>query len=152
MAERLGGRRESHLEVEDYRLRNARGWRNVGVTLKLAGDNERLGLFIPAWFDERRDSLDVFEDGRQLRWVTYPRNGLQMLYLETEPRDAELVVEVLVDDQPSSYAVTFGPEIHPISISSRTVPDREGAFIYRHQGLEAIENTPINSPLDERTR
>ena len=152
IAARLGARIESNLAVEDYRLLHLRGSGKHELTLKLAGDNERLGLFIPAWFDERRDSLDVFEDGRQLRWVTYPRNGLQMLYLETEPRDAELVVEVLVDDQPSSYAVTFGPEIHPISISSRTVPDREGAFIYRHQGLEAIENTPINSPLDERTR
>ena len=152
IAARLGARIESNLAVEDYQLLHLHGSGKHELTLKLAGDNERLGLFIPAWFDERRDSLDVFEDGRQLRWVTYPRNGLQMLYLETEPRDAELVVEVLVDDQPSSYAVTFDPEIRPISISSRTVPDREGAFIYRHRGLEAIENTPINSPLDERTR
>ena len=152
IAARLGARIESNLAVEDYRLLHLRGSGKHELTLKLAGDNDRLGLFIPAWFDERRDSIDVFEDGRQLRWVTYPRNGLQMLYLETEPRDAELLVEVLVNDQPSSHAVTFDPEIHPVSISSRTVPDREGAFIYRHRGLEAIENTPINSPLDERTR
>ena len=152
IAARLGARIESNLAVEDYRLLHLHGSGKHELTLKLVGDNERLGLFIPAWFDERRDSIEVFEDGRQLRWVTYPRNGSQMLYLETEPRDAELVVEVLVDDQPSSHGATFDPEIHPISISSRTVPDRDGAFIYRHRGADAIENTPINSPLDERTK
>ena len=62
------------------------------------------------------------------------------------------LVEVLVDDQPSSHAVTFDPEIHPVSISSRTVPDRDGAFVYRHRGVDAIEDTPTNPPLDERIK
>ena len=93
--EALFGHLRQWVGEEEYWLLHAHGRGDFDATLETA--DGRFALFIPLGMDPERDSFEISEDGKRIRWVAYPGaadggDGTKSLYFQLSNPNAPVRV------------------------------------------------------------
>ena len=152
---------------EHFLMVYAKGKGRYEATVQPRGG--KLSVFIPINCEMGRDNLDLFPEGKGLRWTAYPRGETKALYVEVAPDVGELSLDFTISEEkrrdlvfldPSGsnpetlpFAVRFGGDRSGRSpvITEPFEPKQDGVHVVRYGKRTGASRTASPIQLDAET-
>ncbi len=122
---------------ENYWMLYAHGSGEFEV--KLTAPDGQFLVFIPIDMDYERDGVEPSEDGRSIRWMSYPGGKTKGMYLQISPADAPIKVDLKLSGETKPEQVFLGrSRTHPQSLPAVVnLPESEWQEPFNRRAFQA---------------